>query len=42
MEEMQESIKNSLDAHHIQIPFNQLDVHIIDNANKKALKEPNA
>ncbi len=27
-EEMQESIKKTLDANHIQIPFNQLDVHI--------------
>ncbi len=38
MEEMQESIKNSLDANHIQIPFNQLDVHLIENE-KKALIE---
>ncbi|MBQ9461953.1 MAG: mechanosensitive ion channel [Clostridia bacterium] len=38
MEDMQESIKNSLDANHIQIPFNQLDVHIIE-AEKKALIE---
>lgn len=38
MEEMQESIKNSLDANHIQIPFNQLDVHIIE-PEKKALIE---
>lgn len=29
LEEMQESIKNSLDAHHITIPFNQMDVHLI-------------
>ncbi len=35
LEEMQESIKNSLDANHIAIPFNQLDVHIIENQNKK-------
>ncbi len=31
LEEMQESIKNSLDANHITIPFNQLDIHVIDN-----------
>lgn len=30
MEEMKESIKKSLDANNITIPFNQLDVHIID------------
>lgn len=36
LEEMQEAIKNSLDANHITIPFNQLDVHIMENKpNKK-------
>ena len=30
LEKMQEGIKNALDANGIQIPFNQLDVHIID------------
>ncbi len=37
MEYMKESIKNSLDANHIQIPFNQLDLHIIDKGTKKEL-----
>lgn len=34
LEEMQESIKNSLDAHHIQIPFNQLDIHLVEDKTK--------
>lgn len=31
LEEMQESIKNSLDANNIQIPFNQLDIHLVED-----------
>lgn len=34
LEEMQESIKSSLDAHHIQIPFNQLDIHLVEDKTK--------
>lgn len=35
MEEMKESIKNSLDANNITIPFNQLDLHIIEKPDHK-------
>ena len=38
-EEMKESIKNSLDANNIQIPYNQMDIHIIENKNQKNLPE---
>ncbi len=31
LDEMQEGIKKTLDKHHIAIPFNQLDVHLIDD-----------
>ncbi len=40
MEQMKESIKNSLDANGITIPFSQLDLHIIDkNAPVKELPQ---
>ena len=37
LEEMKENIKNALDDNNIQIPFNQLDLHIIEDktGNKK-------
>ncbi len=38
LEEMQESIKSSLDANHIQIPFNQLDIHVIDTPTVRTQK----
>ncbi len=40
MEDMIEGIKKSLDAHHIQIPFNQLDIHLVEDRTKDP-KEPN-
>lgn len=39
MEEMKESIKKSLDANNITIPFNQLDVHIIDKPDHRPALE---
>ncbi len=39
MEEMKESIKNSLDKNHITIPFNQLDVHLIDDKGKSSTND---
>ena len=35
LEDMQEGIKNSLDANHIAIPFNQLDIHLVEDKTKK-------
>lgn len=35
LEDMTESIKNSLQAHNITIPFNQLDVHLVEDTTKE-------
>ena len=51
MEKMKEDIKNAFDSNGITIPFNQLDIHVIDNGTdktnapagtEKALKERRA
>ena len=51
MEKMKEDIKNSFDSNGITIPFNQLDIHVVDNGTdktdapagaEKALKERRA
>lgn len=34
LEDMKEGIKNSLDANHIAIPFNQIDVHLVEDKTK--------
>ena len=36
LEDMQESIKNSLDANHIAIPFNQMDIHLVEDKTKNS------
>ena len=35
LEEMQVSIKSSQQAHHISIPFNQLDIHVVEDKTKQ-------
>ena len=35
MEDMKEGIKNSLDANNIHIPFNQLDIHLVEDKTKE-------
>lgn len=37
LEDMQESIKNSLQAHDIAIPFNQLDIHLVEDKTKEKI-----